>query len=111
MSILEVKGLSRYFGGLAALNNLDLTIRENEIRGIIGPNGAGKTTLLAQLSGQTKPDSGDIEFSGSSIINDSMARRAPLGLARSFQITRVILTRCPVMPLLRRVIWVFDGLG
>ncbi|MBW2430316.1 MAG: ATP-binding cassette domain-containing protein, partial [Deltaproteobacteria bacterium] len=46
MSILETRGLSKYFGGLAALSNIDLTIREGEIRGIIGPNGAGKTTLF-----------------------------------------------------------------
>ena len=49
MTILETKGLSKHFGGLAALSNVDLTIEEGEIRGIIGPNGAGKTTeMLAQ---------------------------------------------------------------
>ena len=49
MSILEVKGLSRYFGGLAALDNIDLTIQEGEIRGIIGPNGSGKTMLARRF--------------------------------------------------------------
>ena len=55
MSILEVKELSKYFGGLAALNNINLTIQENEIRGIIGPNGAGKTTLFNVISGVYRP--------------------------------------------------------
>ena len=62
MPILEVKTLSRYFGGLAALSNLNLTIEEGEIRGIIGPNGAGKTTLFNVISGVYRPTSGQILY-------------------------------------------------
>ena len=61
MPILETKGLSKYFGGLAALDNIDLTIQEGEIRGIIGPNGAGKTTLFNVISGVYRPSSGQIQ--------------------------------------------------
>ena len=55
MSILEVNGVSKYFGGLAALSDLNLTIQEGEIRGVIGPNGAGKTTLFNVISGVYRP--------------------------------------------------------
>ena len=62
MSILEVKGVTKYFGGLAALSDLDLTIQEGEIRGVIGPNGAGKTTLFNVISGVYRPTSGQIFY-------------------------------------------------
>jgi len=55
VSILEVKEMNKYFGGLAALSNLNLTVQEGEIRGIIGPNGAGKTTLFNVISGVYQP--------------------------------------------------------
>jgi branched-chain amino acid transport system ATP-binding protein len=62
VTILEVKALSKYFGGLAALNDVNLTIEEGEIRGIIGPNGAGKTTLFNVVSGVYRPTSGQIFY-------------------------------------------------
>ena len=90
MSILEVKGLSRYFGGLAALNNLNLTIQEDEIRGIIGPNGAGKTTLFNVLSGVYRPTSGQIFYmKGKRIDGLASNKIAEMGLVRTFQHTAI----------------------
>ena len=88
MSILEVKGLSRYFGGLAALSNLNLTIQEGEIRGIIGPNGAGKTTLFNVISGVYRPTSGKIFYmNGKRIDGLASSKIAEMGLVRTFQRT------------------------
>lgn len=88
MSILEVKGVSRYFGGLAALDTLNLTIQEGEIRGIIGPNGAGKTTLFNVISGVYRPTAGQISFlDGRRIDGLSSSRIAEMGIVRTFQRT------------------------
>lgn len=92
MSILEVKGLSKYFGGLAALNNIDLTIRQGEIRGIIGPNGAGKTTLFNVISGVYRPSSGQIFYmKGKRIDGLATSKIAAMGLVRTFQRTALYL--------------------
>jgi branched-chain amino acid transport system ATP-binding protein len=88
VSILEVKTLSRYFGGLAALDNLNLTIQEGEIRGIIGPNGAGKTTLFNVISGVYRPTSGQIFYmNGKRIDGLASSKIAEMGLVRTFQRT------------------------
>lgn len=88
MSILEVKGLSKYFGGLAALSDIDLTIQEGEIRGIIGPNGAGKTTLFNVISGVYRPTSGQIFYrKGQRIDGLATSKIAAMGLVRTFQRT------------------------
>lgn len=90
MPILEVKTLSRYFGGLAALNNLNLTIQEGEIRGIIGPNGAGKTTLFNVISGVFRPTSGQIFCKGDRRIDGlSSSKIAKMGIVRTFQRTAI----------------------
>jgi len=90
-ALLEIIDLNKHFGGIVATDNVNLAVEQRKIHAIIGPNGAGKTTLISQLSGQLKPDSGDIRFGGQSIVNDSTASRARLGLARSFQITSVVM--------------------
>jgi branched-chain amino acid transport system ATP-binding protein len=88
MSILEVKGVSKYFGGLAALRDLNLTIQEGEIRGVIGPNGAGKTTLFNVISGVYRPTSGQIYYiSGKRIDGLASSKIAEMGLVRTFQRT------------------------
>ncbi len=90
MSILEVKGVSKYFGGLAALSNLDLTIQEGEIRGIIGPNGAGKTTLFNVISGVYRPTSGQIFYlKGKRIDGLASSKIAEKGIVRTFQRTAI----------------------
>lgn len=103
--LLRISGLHKHFGGIVATENVNLEVERGQIHAIIGPNGAGKTTLLAQLSGQLKPDSGEIEFAGHSITGLSMSRRAREGLARSFQITSVVLP----MTLLENVMLAVQG--
>ena len=88
--LLEVKGLHKHFGGIFATEDVNLKVNTGEIHAIIGPNGAGKTTLISQLSGQLKPDSGQIIFNGRDITTDPMPKRARSGLARSFQITSIV---------------------
>jgi branched-chain amino acid transport system ATP-binding protein len=87
--LLDVRGLTKSFGGLIATNRVDVQILEGETHAIIGPNGAGKTTLIAQLAGDLAPDAGTIVFSGRDITGLAAPARSRLGLARSFQITSV----------------------
>ncbi|MBT8433231.1 MAG: ABC transporter ATP-binding protein, partial [Gammaproteobacteria bacterium] len=103
--LLDITGLNKHFGGIFATENVNLSVERGTIHAVIGPNGAGKTTLIAQLSGQLKPDSGNIEFDGRSIINDSEATRARMGIARSFQITSVVMP----MTLLENVMLAVQG--
>jgi len=87
--LLEVRGLSKSFGGINATDRVDLDVREGEIHAVIGPNGAGKTTLIAQLVGMLPPDSGHILFAGRDVTRLPPHARARLGMARSFQITSI----------------------
>ncbi len=87
--LLDVRRLSKRFGGVVASAGIDLQVRAGEIHALIGPNGAGKTTLVSQLAGQLRSDSGRIDFDGADITRFSPHRRARLGLVRSFQITRL----------------------
>ena len=88
-ALLEVRGLTKTFGGLIATNRVDLQIRTGETHAIIGPNGAGKTTLIAQLAGDLHPEAGTMAFGGRDITALAAPARSRLGLARSFQITSV----------------------
>jgi branched-chain amino acid transport system ATP-binding protein len=85
-ALLELKGLTKRFGGVAALNGVTISVTKGEILGIIGPNGAGKTTLLNCVSGVYKPDAGDISYQGQSIRGMRPHRIAHLGIGRTFQI-------------------------
>ena len=89
--ILKIIGLSKQFGGITATNNIDLNITDGEIHAVIGPNGAGKTTLISQLSGDLQADEGAIVFQGNLINNMSSNKRSLLGIARTFQITSLML--------------------
>jgi branched-chain amino acid transport system ATP-binding protein len=89
--LLDVVGLSKRFGGLAASDNVNLSVNTGEIHAVIGPNGAGKTTLIAQLQGEVMPDAGTIWFAGREITRLPPHRRAAVGIARSFQITSVFM--------------------
>jgi len=86
--LLEASGLEKSFGGVRAVRGLDLGLGEGETLGIIGPNGAGKTTLFDLLAGASAPDSGRILFGGRDITDLGPARRAELGLVRTFQAGR-----------------------
>jgi branched-chain amino acid transport system ATP-binding protein len=88
-SILSTTGLSKYFGGLAALKNVDLTVREGEIHGLIGPNGAGKTTFANVVSGLLRPTEGEIHFNGTQIDHLEPHIIASMGLSRTFQRAQV----------------------
>jgi branched-chain amino acid transport system ATP-binding protein len=88
-ALLEVRDLTKSFGGLIATNHVDLRIEPGETHAIIGPNGAGKTTLIAQLAGDLRPDGGRIDFAGREITALGAPARSHLGLSRSFQITSV----------------------
>jgi len=85
--ILEVHGLTRHFGGLAAISDFDLGVQPGEFFGVIGPNGAGKTTLFNLISGVLPPTRGKVHFSGAEITGKPPYALPRLGLARTFQIT------------------------
>jgi branched-chain amino acid transport system ATP-binding protein len=85
--ILAVENLTKAFGALRATDGVSLEVYPHQIHAQIGPNGAGKTTLLAQIAGELAPDAGCIRFLGQDIGALSVARRARLGLARTFQIS------------------------
>ena len=82
---VRVQGVSKHFGGIAALDDVSFDVRAGEVLGFLGPNGAGKTTLFDVLSGFQTPSEGDIELDGTSIIGLGPDARARLGLGRSFQ--------------------------
>ena len=88
--LLDVRGLSKRFGGLLANDDVNLQVRAGEVHALIGPNGAGKTTLVSQLTGQLASDSGTVHFNGQDISNLRTHQRARRGLVRSFQITRLL---------------------
>jgi branched-chain amino acid transport system ATP-binding protein len=86
--VLSATAISKRFGGLQAVEDVTLQVRENSIVSLIGPNGAGKTTLFAIMSGFLQPDSGEVVFCGQHITGLSPNRIAELGLVRTFQITQ-----------------------
>ena len=83
---LEIISLNKAFGGLSVTQNVSLSIRPGERRLIIGPNGAGKTTLFNQISGDMRPNSGEIKLFGTTITPFAPYQRAHLGLSRTYQI-------------------------
>jgi branched-chain amino acid transport system ATP-binding protein len=86
--ILEVKSISKRFGGLQAVNQLSFDIREGEILGLLGPNGAGKTTAFNLIAGFFQADEGDILFEGRQIRGLSPHRICHAGIARTFQLSK-----------------------
>jgi branched-chain amino acid transport system ATP-binding protein len=87
--VLDIRGLTRRFGGITAVNDVSFELRPGEIVGLIGPNGAGKTTIFDLISGLLPLDGGRIMFKGVDITNWGADRRAALGLGRSFQDARI----------------------
>jgi branched-chain amino acid transport system ATP-binding protein len=85
-ALLEIRNLSKHFGGLAALSNVDITLYRQEILGVIGPNGAGKTTLFNMISGVYRPSSGTIVFKGEEIQGGKPHKIAKKGIGRTYQI-------------------------
>jgi len=88
-TFLQARALSRYFGGLRAVDGVDLNVAEGSLHSVIGPNGAGKTTLFNLISGYLKPTSGDVYLRGRRITGLPLHKMAHLGIGRSFQITNI----------------------
>lgn len=99
MSLLEVSGVSKRFGGLAALQDVNLNIREGSIHAIIGPNGAGKSTLLNVLTGRIPPDTGTVVFNGESLLGLAPYKINQKGVARVFQTPEIF----PEMTLMENI--------
>jgi ABC-type branched-subunit amino acid transport system ATPase component len=89
MRLLEIAGLSKNFGGLVAVDRVDMTVNEREIVGLIGPNGSGKTTCFNCITGLHEPDGGSILFNGENLTALAAHRIAQHGIARTFQLPRV----------------------
>jgi len=87
--MLEGQGVTKYFGGLAAVSNVDFHIDQGEIAGLIGPNGAGKTTLFNLISGAFPISSGEIRFKGQKLNNLKPHQICKMGVSRTFQETKV----------------------
>ena len=84
-ALLEVAGVSKHFGGLYALNELELHVDQHEIVSVIGPNGAGKSTVFNVITGLYTPDGGDVLFRGESVLGRLPSQVTTLGIARTFQ--------------------------
>jgi len=94
MSLLKVKGLRKNFGGLRAVDGLDFDVAQGEVVGLLGPNGSGKTTAMNLISGAIPPSAGSIAFEGHEILGMAPHRIARLGVARTFQLVRVLSGMC-----------------
>jgi branched-chain amino acid transport system ATP-binding protein len=89
MALLEIRGLTKDFGGVRAVDALDLDVDEGEIVSVIGPNGAGKTTLFNLVTGMIQPDHGQVVFDGTGIVGLRPSQVIALGIARTFQNVRL----------------------
>lgn len=98
--VLDIRALSKSFGGLAANEEISLTLRPGEIHALIGPNGAGKSTLIKQIAGNIRPDAGQVLFTGQDVTPLDTVARARLGLARTFQVSSL----APEMTVLQNVV-------
>ncbi len=87
MSVLEVRGLSKAYGGVQAVSNVSFSVNAGELLALIGPNGAGKTTCFNMLNGQIAPDSGTVEFEGRTLSGLKPRHIWRLGVGRTFQVT------------------------
>jgi branched-chain amino acid transport system ATP-binding protein len=88
MNLLEVKGITKRFGGLVAVNSLDLNVDKGRIVALIGPNGAGKTTAFNVIAGYYQPNEGKVIFDGKDITNLRPDQVCKLGIGRTFQVVR-----------------------
>jgi len=100
MQILEGDGVTKYFGGLAAVSHVDFNVDQGEVVGLIGPNGAGKTTIFNLISGALVPRSGVIRFKGKKITGLNPYQICRMGVARTFQSVKVFAN----MPVLENVL-------
>jgi branched-chain amino acid transport system ATP-binding protein len=106
--ILEVRGLNKSFGGLAAAKDVDFNLEQGSKEAIIGPNGAGKSTFFALVSGYHRPDRGSIRFDGQEISGQRPHQIARLGISRAFQVSN-IFHRLSVLENVRSAVQVRSG--
>lgn len=92
MSVLQVRGLSRSFGGLKAVDDVSFDLKKGEFLALIGPNGAGKTTLFNMLGGDLRPDTGSVRLHDRELVGKPPRRIVKMGVGRTFQITRLFLS-------------------
>ncbi|MYM54953.1 ABC transporter ATP-binding protein [Thalassovita mangrovi] len=90
MTVLSLRGATKRFGGLVAVNNVDFDVQENQVVGLIGPNGSGKSTTLNLISGALKPTSGTISLHGSAISGLRPEKITRKGISRTFQLVRLL---------------------
>jgi branched-chain amino acid transport system ATP-binding protein len=86
--LLKAKGLSKSFGAVRVLHDVDFGVRPGEVLGILGPNGAGKTTLFNLISGDLKSDGGGLQFAGRTLTSEPPFRRCQMGIGRTYQIPK-----------------------
>ncbi len=113
-ALLTIRGLSKRFGGLAAVQDVDMELRQGVITALVGPNGAGKTTLFNLVTGNLPPDAGAITLEGRTITGLAPHRVARLGIARSFQDLRLFThmsVRDNVLASVERTAWLWQGVG
>lgn len=91
LPVLDIRGISKSFGALAASDNVSLDLRRGEIHALIGPNGAGKSTLIAQIAGSLAPDRGEVWLEGRNVTTLGPVARARAGLGRTFQISSLAM--------------------
>jgi branched-chain amino acid transport system ATP-binding protein len=108
-ALLQIKGLSKRFGGFVALDRIDLDVQPGERLGLIGPNGSGKSTLVNCVCGTLQNETGSVHFAGQALDGMAAHRRTHLGLARSFQLPRPFMSltvmdnlRIPLLYTVRR---------
>jgi branched-chain amino acid transport system ATP-binding protein len=89
-TILSVRGVTKAFGGLIAVNNMTFNVKEHQVLGLIGPNGSGKTTMMNLISGALKVTSGQIKLEGTRISDQSAQNINQLGISRTFQLVRLL---------------------
>lgn len=92
MTVLDVRGLSKSFGGVRAVDDVHFTVAAGELLALIGPNGAGKSTCFNMLNGQLRPDGGSVQLNGRSIVGLPPRRVWRLGVGRTFQITATFVS-------------------
>ena len=107
--LIRVENLVKRFDGLVATDDVSLSLRKGQVHALIGPNGAGKTTLINLLSGQLRPDGGRVLMRGRDVTHASVAARARLGLARSFQITSLFFGQFTVLDNIAMAIQAHQG--
>src|SRR5262245_51109674 len=91
-AVLDVRGLSKAFGGVRAVDGVDFSVAGGELLALIGPNGAGKSTCFNMLNGQLRPDAGTVTLSGRSIVGLPPRQVWRLGVGRTFQITATFVS-------------------